>query len=1106
MKNVFRYIVLVLFIFTWCNADAHILRFDVNAPPLSVQFDQVATGQINLEFTINELSLNPVQIANKTYMQPEISGEPRLLQKGNPDLPVLARALEIPSEGEVSFQYQVLEYEDIQNCFVAPSKGHISRAQNTSDIPYSFGTIYNSTEAWPKNAITVSEPYLIRSCRGVTVRLCPFQYFPATGTLRVFQRVSVQVYCKSASNVSRLSSSQANVSDPVAFQDIYASRFINYHSTESKRSTRSQSNTSQTRPGSMLIITTDQLAAAVEPLATWKRQMGIPTDVVLLSEIGSTADEVKAYVQSVYDTGTLAWLLLVGDSEEMPYLMVDYGSEKGASDPSYGKLAGSDDYPDIFVGRFSGSTPQQIATMVERTIHYEQSPETGASWYTIATGVASEDSDGDNVKDFEHMDILRTQLLSNGYEAMDRIYDPGATALQLAEAVNEGRGLINYLGHGDVQEWVTTGFTNDDVNVLTNTAAWPFIFDVACLNGQFVENLCFAEAWIQAEHEEAPAGALAIYASTIEQDWVPPMTAQDEFNRLLIAGNITEYGALCFSASMKMMDDWTESGLGMFNTWTVFGDPSVQIRTKQPTTLSVTCPEQITSLSYPVHVADVEGALAGLSAGGEYLGSAYTDADGNAVIKLDSLMLPKMLQLTVTAFNAVPYTSTVIYSEAELSCSPTSVAEKIPQGQSASRTLIVSNAGPDSSTLEYSIRVLPDFSKTNNRTMTSTYATRSVSGCTLAVNVSEYTPGERAELTVTLKNNSPDAEYISEVEMKFPETVTVKNVTKLEEDTWGLTPDGSTGAGATVIWQAEDIECDSISEKATGTVTLAFSTSAGGPLEIGWTLKGDSYGDEPHQVTGVITLEERVPRLAINTPNGGESWLIGSTQEVEWTSSSYTGPVTIECSVDGGISWQSIEEGVTNSGQYAWDINLAQQSDECLLRITATDDSVSATSDAPFNIYNTLDWLTITNASGVITGNGTDAVTLEFDASGKNTGIYQAILEVSSYVGSSYIPVEMTVLPTGWTISSKDGDIAPNDCPDGYLTIQDVVFALQCAVNSREPVAWQLAHGDVAPLQTTGTPSEWEPLGDGRISIGDVVVLLRASVGLVAWEGMAPLQ
>jgi len=117
--------------------------------------------------------------------------------------------------------------------------------------------------------------------------------------------------------------------------------------------------------------------------------------------------------------------------------------------------------------------------------------------------------------DQEHMEIIRDLLLDYGYTTVDQMYQNyGATASQVATNVNQGRGLINYVGHGSDSSWVTTGFNNNNVNSLTNTYKYPFIFTVACVNGNFVSRTCFAEAWLRASHNGVPTGAIAMYAST----------------------------------------------------------------------------------------------------------------------------------------------------------------------------------------------------------------------------------------------------------------------------------------------------------------------------------------------------------------------------------------------------------------------------------------------------------------------------------------------------------------------------------------------------------------------------------------------------------------
>jgi hypothetical protein len=114
---------------------------------------------------------------------------------------------------------------------------------------------------------------------------------------------------------------------------------------------------------------------------------------------------------------------------------------------------------------------------------------------------------------------------------------------------------------------------------LTNNEAWPFIWSVACVNGDFVNGTCFAEAWLRASTGGLPAGAAAFLGSTINQYWDPPMCAQDEMNDLLVAAAENEtactFGALSVGGFIKMNDVYGIYGEDMTDTWTCFGDPSL---------------------------------------------------------------------------------------------------------------------------------------------------------------------------------------------------------------------------------------------------------------------------------------------------------------------------------------------------------------------------------------------------------------------------------------------------------------------------------------------------------------------------------------------------
>ena len=358
----------------------------------------------------------------------------------------------------------------------------------------------------------------------------------------------------------------------VSFGPIYRAHFVNLDSAYlySRLDER----------GNMLVICYDAWLPNVQPLVDHKNSIGIPTTAVGISTIGNNATAIKSYIESIYNSSDLAFVLLVGDIAQVttPY------ATNGPSDPSYALLAGDDTYPDVIIGRFSAETAAQVDTQVLRSIEYETLQATQQTWFTKAAGIASSQGFGigDNGEiDYVHMGIIRDLLLAHAYTQVDQIYDPGANSTLVANAINEGRGLVNYCGHGSATGWTTSNFTTSHIATLTNQNILPIIFSVACVNGQFdyPYGQCFAETWLRATQNGEPTGAVATYMSSINQDWAPPMAAQDAFNEMLANG--THYycfGTLCYAGSCAMMDKYNStSGASTFKAWHLFGDPSLRV-------------------------------------------------------------------------------------------------------------------------------------------------------------------------------------------------------------------------------------------------------------------------------------------------------------------------------------------------------------------------------------------------------------------------------------------------------------------------------------------------------------------------------------------------
>jgi hypothetical protein len=89
------------------------------------------------------------------------------------------------------------------------------------------------------------------------------------------------------------------------------------------------------------------------------------------------------------------------------------------------------------------------------------------------------------------------------------------------------------------------------------------------------------------------------------------------------------------------------------------------------------------------------------------------------------------------------------------------------------------------------------------------------------------------------------------------------------------------------------------------------------------------------------------PAVAVTSPNGGESWTIGSSQDITWTATDYVGVgwVDLEYSTNGGASWTLIASGQANSGSHAWTVPNTP-STTARVRVTATDGAGNARSDA----------------------------------------------------------------------------------------------------------------------------------------------------------------
>jgi len=604
-----------------------------------------------LAFELSRFMTADVTAMDRDWTALALPGAALRLERGAPELPVVRASVALPDFGAPVLRVLEVTYDEFSGIDLLPSKGSISREIDPAEVAYELGAVYGQDRWYPAEPIELGEPYILRDTRGVVVSVNAFQYNPVRRTLRVLRSASIEIATGSVRGHNELSARCPVRS--AEFEQLYAAHYLNGDAlAESGVLQRAGGRYAPvTEIGPMLVIAYDGFVDAMAPLVAWKEQAGIPTTLVALSSIGTTSEDIRSYILNAYYSQGIAFVLLVGDGDQLP----TYLDGSNAADPMYTLLVGSDSYPDILLGRLSAETVDQVTTQVARSVEYESLPQDGAAWYARACGIASNQDGGTGTPDFEFMNDIRDMLLGFTFTDVDQIYDPTASTAAITAAVNEGRSIVNYMGHGNTMGWSTGPFINSHVNALTNDDMLPWIVSTACKVGKFHTLNCFAEIWMRATNGDRPTGAVGFYGSSVNQDWVPPLVAHVEIMDLLVTGQNRTLAGLCMNGACAMIDAHGSNGADEFTHWHLFGDPSLRVRTAAPDTLEVAHAGSVDPDEFEFVVQTEPRAMATLMDGEECVGFGIAGSGGEAVISFADTLSGDSVTLTVTAFNCFPH-------------------------------------------------------------------------------------------------------------------------------------------------------------------------------------------------------------------------------------------------------------------------------------------------------------------------------------------------------------------------------------------------------------------------------------------------------------------
>ncbi len=155
----------------------------------------------------------------------------------------------------------------------------------------------------------------------------------------------------------------------------------------------------------------------------------------------------------------------------------------------------------------------------------------------------------------------------------------------LIDAINAGAAFVTYNGHASTWKW--SGADVWDVYAipnLTNTNAWPIFLPMTCLEGQFqiINQRSLSEAIVRAlDTNGNPVGAVAAWGPTGLGVATGHTFLYTGFFEALFRENITTIGDAILFAKRKLYDS-NSLFKDLIETYTLFGDPAMQVRVPRP--------------------------------------------------------------------------------------------------------------------------------------------------------------------------------------------------------------------------------------------------------------------------------------------------------------------------------------------------------------------------------------------------------------------------------------------------------------------------------------------------------------------------------------------
>ena len=393
----------------------------------------------------------------------------------------------------------------------------------------------------------------------------------------------------------------------------------------------------------------------------------------------------KDYAKFKNDNPLLEYVLLVGDvnwNYSIPPFTIPSIDEEDidVTDYTYTYSNDSNQFDaDFFIGRWSIQTNSDLYSLISRSIKYvtleyvkntpfidyldrallvagnyvnDGNPIPPNEWPTQPVNASNYILDN-YLSNFPHVDTVY-------YHAGN--YQNGENNPMISSSWNNGVGLINYIGWGDVNGWHKPYFHRENVNNLTNGWMLPVVMSFVSNSGDFGNNYngagldkCYGEAMITYGSMNLPKGAVAMVGSS-DLGYNHNMDSTLSINTFnnLFENNIHELGPLLYKSKLDMLnEDYSLDRINLyFHIYNILGDPSIPIWLGVPNEIQTNLVNgiEVNNSNLLLNVTDSDGnpledVVGVIIYNDELIGKGLSDQDGNLIINYNQIPIGEEIDL-----------------------------------------------------------------------------------------------------------------------------------------------------------------------------------------------------------------------------------------------------------------------------------------------------------------------------------------------------------------------------------------------------------------------------------------------------------------------------